>query len=925
MKQFLQAVLALILLAGLLMPAGTAQALETTHVVTPLSTDWGFVDDNGAGNGVTGFESGPDTPPLGDGSFYIELNSSTAGYIMGTQKYQGTLLSDITTLSYSTYTNLSPAAMSFQINYDPDLTSATNPKPWYGRLTYEPYQNGTVTNNTWQTWDMLDGGAGEWWASPNGNSTVDDACPQAAPCTLTDLLAAFPNIGIRDDADSAIVFKAGSNWDGFAGNVDNFRIEIGGDTDIYDFEPLTTVYVDDDWVGTTPGNDPDGAGPATSFGADSFAVIQEGIDAVADNGTVYVRAGTYVEELLIDKPLSLLGPNDAINPNTGAREAEAVIHPASTGVDPYNTCTVMAYLSVSDITIKGFTFDGDNPSLSGGAMIGAADVDACEILAGYEGMGGIVVENNILSHSTYTAIDFYNYTDNSATSDNYIRYNLFENLGETTYNWGVGILVYNNFYADITDNVFDNVRTGIQTGNFHRANVGPTGSISNNTINAWRLGIFHNLWYSDASTIPVANNTINAIDSSGASSWYGMLISSWQSSANTTITDNVITIGTITQNPAAGYAVWNTPTSADLTISGGTVTGGTYGIWVNNYEGYNSNAGNTSIIIDGVEIRDADTAGVYVLDSPNNTNGATVFASIQNSLITNSVTGILAEGSDATAIANFNDIFNNTAAGITNISGNVMDAENNWWGSSEGPEDILGTVEMPFDPEPAVADMLNAEPAGLLGNSVSDDVDYHPWTTDSFFDHTQTTTFTSTGVEDGWILESSETSGKGGTLNKGATTLRIGDDAANRQYRAILSFDTSSLPEDAVITSVTLTFKYAGKSGTLPFNTHGKLLADIRMGAFKNNPALQLGDFKAGASRKNALAFTKVMVDNWYSQSLDPADFQFINLDGLTQFRLRFKKGDNNDFGADFLKIYSGNAGAANHPQLIIEYESAAP
>jgi hypothetical protein len=181
-------------------------------------------------------------------------------------------------------------------------------------------------------------------------------------------------------------------------------------------------------------------------------------------------------------------------------------------------------------------------------------------------------------------------------------------------------------------------------------------------------------------------------------------------------------------------------------------------------------------------------------------------------------------------------------------------------------------------------------------------------------------TFKSTSAQDGWILESTETSGVGGKLNKGATTLRLGDDAANRQYRAILSFDTSSLPEGADITSVTLTFKYAGKSGTLPFNTHGKLLADISMGGFKNNPALQLGDFKAGASRKNVLAFTKNKVNNWYSQSLDPLDFPLINTAGVTQFRLRFKLDDNNDFGADFLKIYSGDADEANRPQLIVEY-----
>jgi hypothetical protein len=178
----------------------------------------------------------------------------------------------------------------------------------------------------------------------------------------------------------------------------------------------------------------------------------------------------------------------------------------------------------------------------------------------------------------------------------------------------------------------------------------------------------------------------------------------------------------------------------------------------------------------------------------------------------------------------------------------------------------------------------------------------------------------STNTTDGWILESSETSNKGGTLNKNATTLRLGDDAANKQYRSILSFDTSALPDNAVITSVTLKFKYAGKTGTLPFNTHGDLLVDVRTGAFNDNVVLQLGDFKATASKGSILTYTNTPVDNWYSQSFSADDFDFINLAGVTQFRLRFTKDDNHDSGADYLKIYSGNAAETDRPQLIVEY-----
>ncbi|MCQ3939414.1 MAG: hypothetical protein DPW18_20575, partial [Chloroflexi bacterium] len=53
-------------------------------------------------------------------------------------------------------------------------------------------------------------------------------------------------------------------------------------------------------------------------------------------------------------------------------------------------------------------------------------------------------------------------------------------------------------------------------------------------------------------------------------------------------------------------------------------------------------------------------------------------------------------------------------------------------------------------------------------------------------------TFYSNGTHDGWILESSETSGAGGTMNSSAATFNLGDDAANRQYRTILHFDTSA-------------------------------------------------------------------------------------------------------------------------------------
>jgi hypothetical protein len=184
-----------------------------------------------------------------------------------------------------------------------------------------------------------------------------------------------------------------------------------------------------------------------------------------------------------------------------------------------------------------------------------------------------------------------------------------------------------------------------------------------------------------------------------------------------------------------------------------------------------------------------------------------------------------------------------------------------------------------------------------------------------------TKTFRSQAAYDGWVLESSGTSSKGGTMNAAATTIYLGDDAQDRQYRSILSFDTSSLPDNATITSIVLKIKKQGLVGADPFTTHQYILVDIRKGAFSVNNALQLTDFQAAASKSNAGTIQNTPVSGWYSSNLGSSAFTYINLTGITQFRLRFKIDDNDDLGADYLKFYSGNhATISLRPLLELKY-----
>jgi len=185
-------------------------------------------------------------------------------------------------------------------------------------------------------------------------------------------------------------------------------------------------------------------------------------------------------------------------------------------------------------------------------------------------------------------------------------------------------------------------------------------------------------------------------------------------------------------------------------------------------------------------------------------------------------------------------------------------------------------------------------------------------------------TFKSVGAYDGWVLESSELSNKGGSLNAAATTFILGDDKTKKQYRDILSFNTASLPDKAVITSVTLKLrKSAVVGGGDPVSIFNGFMVDIKKGFFGTAALLQVGDFQAAASKTYG-PFKPAPVSSWYSIDLTNAK-DYINKlttnSGLTQIRVRFKLDDNNNAVANYLTLFSGNAPAAsNRPQLIITY-----
>ncbi len=145
-------------------------------------------------------------------------------------------------------------------------------------------------------------------------------------------------------------------------------------------QTVTTFYVDAQWNGTSAGEDPDGDGPALSFGDDSFSMIQEAIEAIPPGGEVRVLPGTYEEQLVILKTLTL----------RGTRGESILLAPLDmnfsffTGVDNY---PIIYVGNSEDVTIDGFTIDGQGRGNNQQRFMGIS----------YLNSSGMIRNNQILS------------------------------------------------------------------------------------------------------------------------------------------------------------------------------------------------------------------------------------------------------------------------------------------------------------------------------------------------------------------------------------------------------------------------------------------------------------------------------------------------------------------------------------------------
>jgi hypothetical protein len=230
-----------------------------------------------------------------------------------------------------------------------------------------------------------------------------------------------------------------------------------------------------------------------------------------------------------------------------------------------------------------------------------------------------------------------------------------------------------------------------------------------------------------------------------------------------------------------------------------------------------------------------------------------------------------------------------------------------------------GSIRMNVVDDDSITDEAG-NPLGGIGTGNGDFTTGETYIINKSITAVKTLVFQSQPKYDGWILESGENTNHGGELNNDARSIFAGDDATNKQYKGILSFDTTPVPNNAVILSVQLKVRQRENVGSNPFDTVGVLQSEIRKGSFSDSANLQIDDFSAPASPGSVLDTFAQLTPNWYVTELNDANLALVNKSGITQFRLSFSKDDNNNLQADTFSFYSGNYLSSYMPQLVVTY-----
>ena len=159
----------------------------------------------------------------------------------------------------------------------------------------------------------------------------------------------------------------------------------------------------------------------------------------------------------------------------------------------------------------------------------------------------------------------------------------------------------------------------------------------------------------------------------------------------------------------------------------------------------------------------------------------------------------------------------------------------------------------------------------------------------------------------------------GGVVNK-KTDFNVGDDKLDVQYKSVLSFDTSAIPQNALVTSAQLIMTRKKVLGASPFTVLNRCQVDV-LDSGATALALQKTDFQRSATCRSAAQMSNPSQNESSSNgSFNEAGLKSINKGGVTQLRVYFSKPTNNDKTQNLMVFWGDSGLDEQRPKLLITY-----
>lgn len=407
-----------------------------------------------------------------------------------------------------------------------------------------------------------------------------------------------------------------------------------------------------------------------------FTTIQEAIDKATSGHAIQVAAGTYTEQLTINKNLTL----------TGANQATAIVQaPGAMVQDAVGQRSIVTVENAATVNMSGFTVQGPSTQtnflgvfVKGGATLNLSNSTVKDIRQNPVN-GAIVGGTGILvgagGAGSYAQ-------DSLGVTAPQVGQATLTNVALQSYQVNGVVVDGANNTATITGSTFTGFGLPPPVGvpDYNGINIGPAAvaTITNSTFTnhqspgGFATGI--NMSSTTGAGVIVSNNTLSANDR-------GIVGGGGTNTNRQFISNNTLT------NHATGFGSGVSLEGGFFQVTNNIITGGDKGVGVfwGDVESEVSDAIITGNVISGA------AQGIRVRDGAD-------------------------DGLQTIATINFNSITGSTIAGVNNATNHadpaeaVINATNNWWGTINGPAHASNTFNV-----------------GSQGNAVSDNVDFVPW------------------------------------------------------------------------------------------------------------------------------------------------------------------------------------------------------